>query len=95
MEEKEDSDLEMLDHPPPVFMTLQKKKTFKIKEKLDDNFMRRSKRVSQKLSGLKNEESAKKHKEAEERNEKPIGAQKCKKTKANKKGKKYESATNV
>jgi hypothetical protein len=45
-EEKSDSDLKMLDNPPAVFMTPQKKKTVKVKEQLEDNFLRRSKRVS-------------------------------------------------
>lgn len=64
MKEKGDSDLEMLDDPPQVFMTPKKKRAFKVKEKLDDEFLRRSKRVSQKLGGFKSAESASKHKEA-------------------------------
>ena len=47
-------------------MTPRRKKTLKVKEKLDDNFLRRSKRISEKLQGYKNVESAQKAKEAEE-----------------------------
>jgi len=95
MEENEDSDIEMLDGPPPGFTATKKKKTLKVKEKLDDEFLRRSKRVSQKLGGFKNEESAKKHKEEEKGNKTPKEAQKYKKTKAPKKGKKLEVGDNV
>jgi len=95
MEEKEDSDVEMLDGPPLGFTTSKKKKTLKVKEKLDDEFLRRSKRVFQNLGGFKNEESAKKHREEEKGNKTPRRAQKNKKTKAPKKGKKLEVGTNV
>jgi hypothetical protein len=61
MREKEVSDLEMLDCPPLVFKSVKKKKTMKIKEKLDDGFLRRSKRVSQKLGWFKTEKSTQKH----------------------------------
>jgi hypothetical protein len=70
-EEKSDSDLEMLDNPPTIFMAPQKK-TIKVKEQLEDSFLWRSKRVSQKLGGLKNEDSTKKFKEAQVE-EKPSG----------------------
>lgn len=63
LQEKDDSDLEMLDEAPLVFMAPGKKRTLKVKEKLDDSFLRRSKRVSQKMEGFKDEESAKKYKE--------------------------------
>lgn len=55
--------VEILDAPPPIFMTPKKKRTVKLKKKLDDSFLRRSKRVAEKLEGYKNEESAKKAKE--------------------------------
>jgi hypothetical protein len=48
-EKDDDADIEMLDSPPPIFMTPRKKKAFKVKEKLDDSFLRRSKRISSKL----------------------------------------------
>lgn len=62
VEEKEDAteaeenvedevDLEILDAPPAVFQTPNKKKTLKVKEKLDDSFLRHSKRISNKLKG--------------------------------------------
>jgi len=95
MEKKGDSDVEMLDAPPPGFTATKKNKTLKIKEKLDDEFLRRSKRVSQKLGGFKNEESAKKHKEIQKGIKTPREAQKNKKTKAPKKGKKLEVGGNT
>lgn len=45
-------------------MTPRKKKASKLKEKLDDSFLRCSKRISQKLQGFKDAESAKKAKES-------------------------------
>jgi hypothetical protein len=48
MQEKDDSDLELLEVPPPIFGSIKKKKV-KLLEKLDDEFLRRSKRVSKKL----------------------------------------------
>jgi hypothetical protein len=45
-EEKSDSDLEMIDNSPTIFMTPQKKKAVKVKEQPEDNFLRCSKRVS-------------------------------------------------
>ena len=41
-EKDDDAHIEMLDSPPPIFMTPRKKKVFKAKEKLDDSFLRRS-----------------------------------------------------
>ncbi|XP_066387412.1 uncharacterized protein [Miscanthus floridulus] len=38
VQENDDSDLEMLDTSPPVFMTPRKKRAFKVKERLDDSF---------------------------------------------------------
>lgn len=58
-----EADLVMLNAPPPVFMTPKKKKHTKVKEKLDDSFLRRSRRISQKLEGYKNAESVKRAKE--------------------------------
>ena len=95
MEEKEDSDVEMLDGPPPGFTASKKKKSLKVKEKLDDEFLRRNKRVSKKLGGFKNEESANKHREEEKRNKTPRGAKKNKETKIPKKGKKLEVGSSV
>jgi hypothetical protein len=56
--EKADVDVEALESPPPIFMTPPKKKTFKVKERLTDGFLRRSKRISNKLQGSKDIESA-------------------------------------
>ena len=42
-------DVEILDAPPPVFQTPRKKRTVRVKEKLDDNFLRRSRRIYNKL----------------------------------------------
>jgi len=45
-----DADLEILDEPPAIFKTPgRKKKTLKVKVKLDDGFLRRSKRILEKL----------------------------------------------
>jgi hypothetical protein len=41
-----------------VFLTAKKKKVVKVKEQLDDSFLRRSKRVSKKLAGYKSKENA-------------------------------------
>ena len=58
-ETKESEDeLELLDATPKVFLTAKKKKVVKIKEQLDDSFLRRSKRVSKKLAGYKSKENA-------------------------------------
>jgi hypothetical protein len=43
-----------------------------VKEKIDDNFLRHNKRISQKLEGYKNDESAKKSKEAAPAEEEPV-----------------------
>lgn len=50
--EDEEADLEVLEKAPPVFMTPCKKRVLKLKEKLDDSFLRRSKRLSEKVSGI-------------------------------------------
>ena len=42
-------DVEILDAPPPVFQTPRKKRAVRVKEKLDDSFLRRSRRISNKL----------------------------------------------
>lgn len=44
-----DADLEILDAPPAIFKTPSKKKTLKVKEKQDDSFLRRSRRIANKL----------------------------------------------
>ena len=50
--------------PPPVFQTpSKKKKTVKVKEQIDDGFLRRSKRISNLRGGFKDAESAKKAKQ--------------------------------
>lgn len=46
MEEKTNSDLEMLHDAPSVFKTLKEKGVVKVKEQIDDDFLRRSKRIS-------------------------------------------------
>lgn len=89
MEEKTDSDLEMLHDAPDVFKTPKKKRMVKVKEQIDDDFLRRSKRISQKLGGFKNTESAKMYTEAGNEKVKPSGS-KSKKTKSSKKAKKIE-----
>lgn len=50
--EESEEDVEVLESPPPVFMTSCKKKSLKIKEKLDDSICRCSKRISNKLKGF-------------------------------------------
>jgi hypothetical protein len=45
-------------------MTPRRKKTIKVKERLDDSFLRRRRRIAKKYEGFKNGESAKKAKEA-------------------------------
>jgi hypothetical protein len=67
VEEENNEELEVLDEAPVVFKTPgKKKKTLKVKEKLDDSFLRHSKRLSEKMQGYKNEESARKAKAASE-----------------------------
>lgn len=44
--DEEEKEIEILTSPPPVFMTLKKKRVVKIKERLDDSFLRRSRRVA-------------------------------------------------
>lgn len=68
----EEADLVLLDVPPPVFKTPKKKKPLKLKEKLDDSFLRRSRRLSKKMEGYKNTESAKKNKEKTQAEVEPI-----------------------
>ena len=54
-----------MDEAPAIFKTPgRKKKPLKVKEKLDDSFLKRSKRISNKLQGFKDEESARKAKSA-------------------------------
>lgn len=72
MEEEEDADVEVLDGPPPVFMNPRRKRAVKVKERLDDGFLSRSKRVAKKLEGFKNEESAKQAREATEEVDEPM-----------------------
>lgn len=55
-ETDDDADLQVLDGPPAMFLTLCKKRALKVKEKLDDSFLRRSKRISNKLQGFKDAE---------------------------------------
>jgi hypothetical protein len=57
-EEDSDIDLEVLEEPPTIFKTPSKKKTLKIREQLDDSFLRRSKRLSSKAEGYKDAKSA-------------------------------------
>ena len=42
-------DVEILEAPPPVFQTPRKKRAVRVKEKLNDSFLRRSRRISNKL----------------------------------------------
>ena len=58
-----------------------------MKERRDDSFLRRSKRVSQKLEGFKDADNASKFKEAKS-GKKPMEATSAKKTKAAKSAKK-------
>lgn len=62
-EDVEGADLEILEEAPAVFVTPRKKRVLKVKEKLDDSFLRRSKRLAKKFDGYKDAESAKKGKE--------------------------------
>jgi hypothetical protein len=61
--------VEVLETAPTMFMTPCKKKSFKVREKLDDNFLRCNKRISKKLDGFKDEENAKKAKKTEKEDE--------------------------
>jgi hypothetical protein len=89
VQEKEniDSDLELLETTPSVLMTPKKKRAVKIREQLDDGFLRRSKRVSQKLGGFRDAESASKHKEGKSGKDKnePKNSKKIKGSKSIKK----------
>lgn len=64
--EAPEEDVEILETPPPAFMTNRKKKTLKVREKLDDNFLWRSKRLSSKMQGYKDAASASKAKKTDE-----------------------------
>jgi hypothetical protein len=94
VQEKEniDSDLELLETTSSVFMT-PKKRAVKIREQLDDGFLRHSKRVSQKLGGFRDAESANKHKEGKSGKDKnePKNSKRIKGSKSIKKQK--ENAT--
>lgn len=70
--EETDVDVEILDAPPPVFKTPMKKRAIRVKEKIDDSFLRRSRRISNKLQGFKDAESAKKAKEPATEEVEPI-----------------------
>jgi hypothetical protein len=84
--EKEGSDLELLDAAPDVFRTPKKKKIVKVKEQLDDAFLRRSRRVLEKLRGFKDAESASKFNEDndEKKYKEPKSAKKSKSAKGKK-----------
>jgi|UPI00081ACC8C hypothetical protein len=60
--EESKNELEILEDVPAVFKTPKKKKTVKVKEQLDDSFLRRSNRLSIKADGYKDARSAKKAK---------------------------------
>lgn len=95
---KEDSDLEMLESPPPMFMTQgKKKKTVKALEQLEDSFLRRSKRVSGRLGGIKDKQSAKKFEvqQAQKSEKKPTRPKKGKKPKKGSKTKKQDVDSEV
>ena len=53
-------------------MNPRRKRAVKVKERLDDNFLSKSKRVAKKLEGFKNEENAKKAREAAEEVDEPM-----------------------
>ena len=55
----EDIEVEILDEAPAVFQTPRKRKSLKLKEKLDDSFLRRSRRIANKPGGYKDVASAK------------------------------------
>lgn len=63
-DDEEDTDVQILDDPLAIFQTpgKKKKKTLKVREGLDDNFLRHSKRLSIKSRGFKDAESARKNK---------------------------------
>lgn len=65
-EEDSDADIEVLEEPPTVFRTPSKKKAFKVKEHLDDSFLRHSRRLSSKAKGYKDAKSTQKAKKADE-----------------------------
>lgn len=56
--------MEILDEAPTIFQTPRKRRSKKLKEKLDDGFLRRSSRLSKKSEGYKNAESARRNKQA-------------------------------
>lgn len=62
-QEDDDQDVVLLDVPLPVFKTPKKKRVSKLKEKLDDSFLRHNRRTAKKFDGYKEVESAKKNKE--------------------------------
>lgn len=49
VDQETDSDVEVLEVPTPMFKTPKKKQYIKVKERLDDSFLRRSKRIANKL----------------------------------------------
>ena len=69
--EESEKELEILEEVPAVFKTPKKKKTVKVKEQLDDSFLRRSNRLSIKADGYKDARSAKKAKEPAQADARP------------------------
>lgn len=57
-------DIEILEEPPAIFQTPSRRRTKKVKEKLDDNFLRHNRRLSKKNDGFKDVKSDRKNKEA-------------------------------
>jgi hypothetical protein len=53
---------DVLEEAPAVFQTPRRRKSKKAREKLDDSFLRRSRRLSKKKEGFKNAESARMNK---------------------------------
>jgi len=70
--EENDVDVEILDVPPLVFKTPRKKRAVRVKEKIDDSFLRHSRRISNKLQGFKDAKSARKAKEPAADEDEPI-----------------------
>ena len=60
MEEEAKEDIAILEEAPAIFKTRKSKKTLKVREQLDDSFLRRSKRLSIKSEGFKDTKSARK-----------------------------------
>lgn len=80
LEDSSDDNVQVLDEARAVFLTPgRKKKNLKVREELDDSFLRRSRRLSKKAEGYKDAKSAKEAKSTM-KSAKMVSKKKAKKT---------------